>query len=477
MKKIIASLLVFLSTLAPLAQASDVETLSNAVEESTLLLQLKQKLASAQYRYYLLTNNIEVAESGVHETEEVIEELEVLLEGMDEQIVQTDKKIRSVNRQIEEKKMAIGGLEENIQILNLEMEDQKAVVAELMRLLYVKRGIYFEDADVNPVKLLASEGTVSESLQELSYLDWIEEENKLQIERLAEMDEQFKNDWKELRLKREELSVLDDELQGEYNNLLAQREGKQRLLDETLGEQAIYETMLEAAGEREEELEREMEIYAQNVAQMEAKLEGTRVLLSEEQREIISEIEADAQSDFGVESAASAVDLDWPVDPSRGLTAYFHDSGYVERFGVNHRALDVRANHGTPVMAPADGMVYKVVYDSDSTNYAYIMLAHRKGTMTVYGHMSEVAVSAGDYVNRGQIIGLSGGTPGTVGAGVRTTGPHLHFEVWQDGVRVDPLLYLPVEEAPLNDLPEPFFSQVKGQLEEQIRQLESALGR
>ena len=43
-------------------------------------------------------------------------------------------------------------------------------------------------------------------------------------------------------------------------------------------------------------------------------------------------------------------------------------------------------------------------------------------------------------VLRGQVLGKTGAMPGTPGAGVRTTGPHLHFEVWQDGVRVDPLL-------------------------------------
>jgi murein DD-endopeptidase MepM/ murein hydrolase activator NlpD len=70
------------------------------------------------------------------------------------------------------------------------------------------------------------------------------------------------------------------------------------------------------------------------------------------------------------------------------------------------------------------------------------MLIHGDNISTVYGHISKPLVSEDDYVVQGQAIALSGGMPGTVGSGL-TTGPHLHFEVRQDGVPVDPLEYLP----------------------------------
>jgi len=103
------------------------------------------------------------------------------------------------------------------------------------------------------------------------------------------------------------------------------------------------------------------------------------------------------------------------------------------------------------------------------------MIAHRKGVMTLYGHISKPLVKPGEYIKRGQIIALSGATPGTVGAGVRTTGPHLHFEVWQDGVRVDPLQYLPLEEVPADSLPEKYLKERQNRLESQILELENAL--
>ena len=84
-------------------------------------------------------------------------------------------------------------------------------------------------------------------------------------------------------------------------------------------------------------------------------------------------------------------------------------------------------------------------------------------------------VKVGDFVKRSDVIGLSGATPHTIGAGFRTTGPHLHFEVWQDGARVDPLKYLPLDQAPMDSLPEQYLNQLKITLEDQIKEIQREL--
>ena len=107
-----------------------------------------------------------------------------------------------------------------------------------------------------------------------------------------------------------------------------------------------------------------------------------------------------------------------------------------------HSGIDIRAAQGTTLRAAAAGYVARVKYDG-STNYAYIMIIHADGFSTVYGHVSAVSVSQDDYVSSGQVIGKTGGTPRTAGAGAFSTGPHLHFEVRKDGIPVNPLDYLP----------------------------------
>jgi murein DD-endopeptidase MepM/ murein hydrolase activator NlpD len=70
------------------------------------------------------------------------------------------------------------------------------------------------------------------------------------------------------------------------------------------------------------------------------------------------------------------------------------------------------------------------------------MIIHSNGFATLYAHMSRIDVDVDQYVARGQIIGLSGGRPGTAGAGF-STGPHVHFELRKNGIPVDPGPYLP----------------------------------
>lgn len=473
MKKII-SLILALTLSLPLAYAND-QTVNDAAKESVLLLQLKQKLAQAEYRYYLLQNNVKNAQSNLEETREEIQSLEETINGLDKSINQTEKDIKSVKTQIETKKMEIKRNEKDIQILALQYEDQKAIVSDLMTLLYIKRGVFYENDEVNAVKVLASADSVSETLQKVTYLDLIEAQNADQIAILQKMDEDLKTEWTNLRKKQDELKKLDEELQGQKNNLDAQREGKQRLLDETKGDEALYSSMILGSGDREEQILHEIEIYRSNVLQMEAKFNGTRAALTDDQKAEIDKIAEEAMQNFEPKEAAKDIDLDWPVSPSRGITALFHDSAYQAVFGVDHYAVDIRANHGTPITAPADGVVYSVVWDPNSTAYAYIIIAHRMGVMTLYGHISEPAVSPGDFVQRSQIIGSTGATPGTVGAGYRTTGPHLHFEIWQDGVKVDPLNYMPLEEVPADSLPEQYLRQMKEELENQIKDIENQL--
>jgi murein DD-endopeptidase MepM/ murein hydrolase activator NlpD len=119
-----------------------------------------------------------------------------------------------------------------------------------------------------------------------------------------------------------------------------------------------------------------------------------------------------------------------PIDGAR-LT-----SGFGSRWGTFHYGIDLAAPMRTPEYAAGDGVVLRAGAASGFGLAVYIL--HENGDVTVYGHMDEILVEPGQYVDAGETIALLGNRG-------QSTGPHLHFEVHQggeDGKRIDPATWL-----------------------------------
>jgi murein DD-endopeptidase MepM/ murein hydrolase activator NlpD len=101
-----------------------------------------------------------------------------------------------------------------------------------------------------------------------------------------------------------------------------------------------------------------------------------------------------------------------------------------------HSGIDFATPSGTPVKAPIEGKVIKIVNSVDSGGGRQIRLSHSTELETAYLHLSKIVVTKGQIVKEGSIIGYSGNT------GYRTTGPHLHFEVHWKGIPIDPMKFL-----------------------------------
>ena len=101
-----------------------------------------------------------------------------------------------------------------------------------------------------------------------------------------------------------------------------------------------------------------------------------------------------------------------------------------------HSGMDIAADQGTPVRAPSAGTVIELGDFFFSGKLVYI--EHGQGMISLFAHLSEINVSLGEQVAKGQIIGK-------VGATGRVTGPHLHWSLGLNGSWIDPALFLPVD--------------------------------
>ena len=120
--------------------------------------------------------------------------------------------------------------------------------------------------------------------------------------------------------------------------------------------------------------------------------------------------------------------LCWPLPGHTYISCHF---GEVDAFGnAGHRGTDIPAPEGTPILAAHSGTVLVSGWNDSYGNQ--VLLDNGVGLSTRYAHMTQTAVTAGEAVTAGQVIGYVGSTGDS-------TGFHLHFEVMQNGVRMNPL--------------------------------------
>ncbi|SDD97725.1 Murein DD-endopeptidase MepM and murein hydrolase activator NlpD, contain LysM domain [Actinokineospora iranica] len=118
------------------------------------------------------------------------------------------------------------------------------------------------------------------------------------------------------------------------------------------------------------------------------------------------------------------------VRPAQGTFT----SGFGARWGVTHYGIDIANRIGTPIVSVADGVVLEA--GTASGFGLWVRIQHKDGTVSVYGHVNDYVVREGQKVKAGQLIAHMGNRG-------QSTGPHLHFEVWDaDGRKLNPTSWL-----------------------------------
>lgn len=339
--------------------------------------------------------------------------------SLNNQLSILDNKIAEIELDIEGTKLEMEQTELELRSLELEIANKDQQIDQAQGRLSKLIKTIDQQGSKNPLEIILMNDSFSDFLNDIEYLNNISSAVRDELEDLKDLKTSLEEQRQILNHKREQLTELQQVLADKKDNLDQEKQTKNFILEQTQLSESQYQALLADAKKEQEQASAEISKLEKTVRQKLAQLEASRPKSSQ---------------------GESSNVLIWPV-PKNRINAYFHDPDYPFRNVFEHPAIDIRAGQGTPIMAAADG--YIAAAKNAGMGYSYIMIVHNNGLATVYGHVSKIVVQEEDYVTAGQLIGYSGGTPGTPGAGKMTTGPHLHFEVRLNGIPVDPLPYLP----------------------------------
>lgn len=438
---------------------------------------VQQNLAEQQARFQELDKKISEAETNITPLQAKADTLKNEIELLNAQIESTKDKVTKVEVLIAEKQIEVKDLMLRLKRSQIELAIQQKIVVDYIRLLYGEEEQYFDlySDSSSTLKLLLADNSVSENLLGKDYVEVMENTGRQVFYDMEKANREMAERQDDISKEQQDLQYLYNALNREKKILEENKLAKKDILADTQGQEDKYQTLLEESIQQQLETSIAIQNLQENEQMIEAKLNTLDQSSNQAQTaptipstapsvepEETQPPEAVAPEEAVPETAVTQPakvekPFIWPVPPNK-ITAYFLDPTYPKAWGI-HYAIDIEAPYGTAIRAPANAYVFQT--KDNGMGYSYIILAHKGNLVTVYGHVSEIIAQAGTIVKKGQIIGLTGGTPGTKGAGLQTTGPHLHFEVHYKGQPVNPLDYLPLDQLPIEYVPDSYLKQLK----------------
>lgn len=404
--------------------------------ESQTLNELQEQQQELQQEHNQINNNISDAEQEMQSLNSERQELT-------NEIAEIQMNIDNIIAQISEQELEIARLEEEINKLNKEIEIlQEKIARRNAALAEQARGVQTAGSPENIVDIVLSAESLTDLIGKIEVINMIVKNNNNVMEQQVRDRLTVESAREEVDLAREESNRVKQDMEINRNELVAQR---QDLDDKILFVTEKYDL---TSGERDNLLSQQLEIAAQTDRinqQMAAEkeriaAEAARKKAAEEEARRVAE--AEAARNRSVQAASSGQSAA-PVQVVNSTGWVRPASGYISsEFGVRsdpfsgyqrmHSGIDI-AGSGA-IIAANSGTVTVAGWHYQWGNY--VRINHGNGVETLYAHMqSDLRVSPGQQVSTGQHLG----TMGTTGT---STGVHLHFEVYQNGSRVNPRNYV-----------------------------------
>lgn len=406
---------------------------------ATTVDEVKDKISELEKEKQEIQNNIANLEK---ETGDIT----AYIEKLDKQLSELSGKIDTLNNQIATTKTNLEKNQKELASAKEDLSSQYEVMKARIKYMY-------ENGSDDYMELLLQADSMADLLNRAEYVNKIskydqnlygnydktvtvistkQQEIKESLETLSSLQQK-------LELEKDSVNTLikDKKTQLEtYQKKISQKKSDVSKTQSQIDtERANVEQMLEEArkkAEAEEAARKKAEEEARRRAEEEARKQAEEE--KKQQNSNSGQSSKPSQTSKPSSSTTGSSSLRWPLNTTGTITSTF---GYRDSptagASSNHNGIDIGIPTGTPVVAAGSGTIVISRYSSTAGNY--VMINHGNGLFTVYMHNSQLKVSVGETVSKGQVIALSGST------GV-STGPHLHFGVSKNGTYVNPLNYV-----------------------------------
>lgn len=341
----------------------------------------------------------------ISETQKKAEELEKKKKDAEKEKQSLEKQLESIvsemeetKTKIEEKETEISAKEEELIQAKVDENDQYESMKKRIKYMY-------ENGNTQFVEILCESKSIGEFLNNAEYITTISEYDRTMLV-------EFQAVVKDVEEQEAALQAEYDELETMQNDLITKQDSVTELME---SKDAEIEQISSDLGDTKDKL---------------SELQAAAAAAERKQQE--------KNSGYSNNAGASVITGNGTfTHPCPGYTYISSEFGYreqpIEGASTNHKGMDFAAPIGTPIYAAASGTVTSASYSGNAGNM--IVINHGNGLQTYYMHCNSMYVRAGQTVSKGQNIGAVGSTG-------NSSGPHLHFQVMQNGTPVNPRNYL-----------------------------------
>lgn len=383
--------------------------------------EIEKELVALREEQAELKKQSDALEASISENQAKTQTLIEKKADIDQQMDMSRQTIENLNEQIKSYSLLIAQKQD-------ELEESEAEQARLNAQYKTRLRSMEETGKISYWSILFGASSFSDLLDKVNMINEIAKSDQLMLEKMAAVAEQLADERAELETQMAELEQAKRELAEQQATLEDQRAESDKLI---LQMSAEYDALSEEYQEYER-LEDEMseQIKKTETDYFNALSKEEAARQAELNRQNNNKVTSSSSSGVTTATGGFLYPLPYAVSITDAYGYRIHPLSGTYKW---HNGVDFAAGSGTAIYATKSGTVTSACYNEAYGNM--VTINHGDGYSSLYGHMTNYIVSAGDYVTQGQTIGY-------VGSSGWSTGPHLHFTIYYNGADVNPMNYV-----------------------------------